>query len=144
MMSFESRTMARKRASLRSRSAVTWSTVRAARRPTTRVDTIARTTIASNRPSAMMPSALTSFLSVFDRLGLEPRSRLPASTVTLVEEGGDDRPGRRGGSHRAGGDVGLELPGQCGGRAVGGEPVKEGIGDLRPHPVAVLGRPHVV
>ena len=49
MMSLESRTMARKRASLRSSSAVTWSTVRAARRPTTRVETIASTTIASEQ-----------------------------------------------------------------------------------------------
>ena len=67
MMSLESRTIARKRASLRSRSAVTWSTVRAARRPTTRVETIASTTIARSRPLARRPSA-THVLSV----GLRP------------------------------------------------------------------------
>ena len=63
MMSLESRTIARKRASLRSRSAVTWSTVRAARRPTTRVETIARTTIATSTTPARIPSA-THVLSV--------------------------------------------------------------------------------
>ena len=55
MMSLESRTIARKRASFRSRSAVTRSTVRAARRPTTRVETIASTTIATSSDGGQEP-----------------------------------------------------------------------------------------
>src|SRR4051794_23626265 len=141
MMSLESRTIARKRASLRSRRAVTWSTVRAARRPTTRVETIANTTIAMSSPVARMPSALTSFLSVFGRPHLE-------WTAVTLEEGSSGGPGLpMGRDHRPGGggrgdhprcDLGFQAPGEVGGVVVGGQAVEQGVGDLRPHPLPVL------
>src|SRR6478609_7385567 len=137
MMSFESRTMARNRASLRSRRAVTWSTVRAARRPTTRVDTIARTTIARSRPLARMPSSLTSFLSVFGRPNLEPdgrslqtgRSSDRRSGGAGAQMGVEHRPGGRSGSRGPGGDLLLQALGELGGRGVGGQGVEQRVGD---------------
>src|SRR6476659_3013687 len=134
MMSLESRTIARKRASLRSRRFVTWSTVRAARRPTTRVETIANTTIARSRPLARTPSVLTSFLSVFGRPHLERggRATQKGSGGAGVQMGGHHRPGGCRGRDRAVRHFGLEAPGEGGGAGVGGEGVEQGVGDLGP------------
>src|SRR4029077_19817284 len=137
MMSLESRTIARKRASFRSSSAVTWSTVRAARRPTTRVEMIARTTIATSTTPARIPCALTSCLRYFGCSTLS--GELPGrSGRAVAEERLDDGARGRGGRDRAPGHLELELPGQRTGGLVGGERLEERGGDLPPHPLTAL------